>query len=279
MGTVGRPSLIAQVNAFFRARESLLPAERRILQDAWAAHLHPGTLFFQAIRFARFIFPPLWRLTEALQTAHCVRHAAVDALILRAVAEGYAQVVVLGAGYDMRRARFAAALGQTAWFEVDRAATLALKARLPAQVPSEGLRRVEGDLADGDLVARLLDQGLRAERPTLLVLEGVAHYLSIPALQALIAQFQPVAQARLVISFIRPEMARRGDTGIFRRIWSWTGEPPQTWLDDAALRAVAPGWRVAGTLDQAAQIRELVPRAAGRSTGMSQDLAVLEKEP
>lgn len=268
-----RSSLLAQVNAFFRARESRLPADQRILYDPWANKLHPGTFFFQLIRFARFVVPPLGRLVAELQTAHCVRHAAMDALVLGAVSEGYTQVVVLGAGHDMRPARFEEALGLTAWFEVDRAATLAIKAK----IGGPAVTRLDADLTDPDLYGRLQAAGLTPQRPTLLILEGVAHYLPLPTLQALFHQFHPLRRARIVLSFIRPEMAARGDN-IFRRLWRWTGELPQTWLGNTELSALSPHWRLVGAWDQATQVRDFVPHAAGRLTRLSQDIALLEKE-
>ena len=92
-------SLIAGANAWFRAAES----ERRdaILKDDYAIHLAERDPRVQAVRFGRFFIPKLAREIEELQVAHCVRHAAIDRLVLDAIAEGYERVMIVGAGYDI----------------------------------------------------------------------------------------------------------------------------------------------------------------------------------
>jgi hypothetical protein len=94
-GADGR-SLVAGVNAMFRAAESRR-REGRILDDPFAARFAERDARVRAIRAARGFVPGLARLLEELQTAHCIRHRAIDALCLAAAADGYRQVVIAGA--------------------------------------------------------------------------------------------------------------------------------------------------------------------------------------
>ena len=74
-------SQIAIANAFFRARESALPAPDRILDDPFAVALVRSQWRLRALWVLRRIVPGLARLFDELQTVHCVRHASVDALV------------------------------------------------------------------------------------------------------------------------------------------------------------------------------------------------------
>src|SRR5215475_8105975 len=101
-------SLVAGVNALFRANESRRPEGQRLLSDAFADVLSERDPRVSAIRYARFAVPDLRRIVDELQTAHCVRHRAIDELVLEAVRGGFRQIVSIGAGYDMRPLRFEA---------------------------------------------------------------------------------------------------------------------------------------------------------------------------
>src|SRR5947209_887939 len=121
-------SLVAGVNALFRATESKRPEQERLLFDGFAHVLSERDFRVAAVRYARFVLPNLRRLIEELQTAHCVRHRAIDELILDAVrTQGFKQIVSIGAGYDMRPLRFESALEGVRYVEIDHPETLARK--------------------------------------------------------------------------------------------------------------------------------------------------------
>ena len=163
----GTRSLVAGVNALFRSREAQAPARARLLHDPYA-HLfgerHP--LVF-ALRALRFLLPPLRRLIDELQTAHCVRHRSIDELCLQAVArDGFRQVVVLGAGYDTRPLRLGERLPPVRWIEVDHPATAARKARLSARSRLPGsARRISLDLERDELAPALQRPASTRPRP------------------------------------------------------------------------------------------------------------------
>lgn len=271
-------SLTAQINSFFRARETRRPENERILSDEWAHVLHPADVRFQVIRYARFVVPPLNNLVEELQTAHCVRHASVDKLVLQAVDEGYTQVVLLGAGNDMRRSRFADRLGHVKWFEVDRPGNLEFKKKDLSSIPDFKWQAtaVDCELMDPALLDRLKDAGLDPEQKTLYVLEGVIHYLPLDAAETLLKR---LSRGRLVLSFIQPHLVKQ-DNGLFGKIWGMTAEIPITFFDPEALGKLGEksGWKLQGTWDFDAQVKTFVPVAGTRRPDRYQDVAYLDKE-
>jgi methyltransferase (TIGR00027 family) len=105
------------------------------------------------------------------------RTAFVDDAVLRAIAGGVQQVVILGAGYDGRALRFRSP-GVT-FFEVDHPATQADKrARLEEiGASTEGIVFVTADFTEPGLAAALAAQGHDASAPSLVTCEGVLRYL------------------------------------------------------------------------------------------------------
>ena len=189
-----------------------------------------------------------------------VRTRAIDDELL-----GFAgdQVVILGAGYDARAARFERELRGTTVFEIDHPATQARKRDVLPEtgavyVPWDFERRPVSELPD-ELAAR----GLDLARPTLVLWEGVTMYLSEAAIEATFAALRRL-RARLVFTYIE----RRRITGkrAFRSLLTAIGEPWRFGWDPAAL----PGWLAARgfTLerDQAetALARQLLPAELAR---------------
>jgi methyltransferase (TIGR00027 family) len=269
-------SLIAGANAWFRAAESR--RRDKILDDPWAIHLAERDPRVQAIRFARFAIPPLRRQIEELQVAHCVRHRAIDERILRAVADGFRQFVVVGAGYDMRATR----LNLPAVVEIDHPATqnrkIAILAHLPvkpatrvalAHLPVKPATRVALDLSRDDL------RGYDPALPTCFVAEGLIHYLSMQRLEALLGAKS--VRRRWIVSFIRTEMYLRAGS-MFLNLVRAVREIPRLHFSHERLAQVFAGHGLSTfrswTGDE--QVRELVPHAAGRRFELSQDVAEAE---
>ena len=115
-------SLIAMANTFLRARESARPVGDRILEDPWATGLVRNRWRLNILWSLRLVVPGLLGIIDEIQAAHCVRHAAVDVLVRRALTAGHTQVVVLGAGLDARSQRLGREYPLVRWFEVDRSA-------------------------------------------------------------------------------------------------------------------------------------------------------------
>lgn len=257
-------SLIAGANAWFRAAES----ERRdpILVDKYAVHLAERDPRIQAVRFGRFAIPPLAREIEELKVAHCVRHAAIDRLVLDAVEDGFARVMIVGAGYDMRASRF----GLKNVVEVDHPATQARKIERLRSLQVAPVTRVAADLMVDDLPA--------SNEPTVFVLEGFLHYLSPHRFDDLLHSIAAAPRARIIASFIRTEMYVNADS-LFVNLIRLVQEIPRLHFTTEGLRErlARHGFERFRAWDAGAQIDELVPNARGRRIRLSQDVAVAER--
>lgn len=271
-------SLVAGVNALLRVVESQRPAESRILQDPFAARLAEDHAAIWLLRLARFLLPPLKRAIDAQRTAHCVRHRAIDALIAEAIADGFQQIVLLGAGYDMRASRLPAPCVH--WFEVDRGPILQRKARRLRGVPglNPAVASVQADLAEGAALPGLCAAGFDRSAAAVFVLEGVVHYLSPDQVARLLAETAlGPGPRRLILSFIDPAMVPRAGT-TFRAMIRVLREIPRTYFAPEELAALAArfGWTGARHWTGPEQAREFAPQALGRARGLTQEVAWFE---
>lgn len=276
-------SLIAGANALMRMKESARPDKvGRVLDDPFAAALAEDHWVVSALRYGRFALPLLYRAIDELQTAHCVRHRAIDELMLAAVGDGYHQIVIVGAGYDMRAARFGPRLraAGACVFELDLPAT---QRRKRAKLAELSLDDADVDYATVDLTTQTIGDALSttrfdAKQPALYVLEGLIHYLPAPRVKELWAELatpsRTDARRRVVASFIRPaEQARAG--GHLRAMIGAVGEVPRLLFTPARL---AGDVRAAGFRDFASwtfkqQVATFAPEARGRRVGATQDVA------
>jgi methyltransferase (TIGR00027 family) len=258
-----RRSRIAGANAWFRGQEHLHPASLRILDDPWAAALADRAPELLAIRGLAVLLPDLRATLSNLLVAHCVRHRAVDELVVQAIArDGLRQIVVIGAGYDMRASRFGPRFAGVRWIEIDDAATQARKCqRLAGRQDVIPVVRVAAELEDEPLSAILGRTGFDPELPTCFVLEGLVHYLSPAALDAVLAGTALCrAETRIVLTFIEQEMRTRA-SGRLVQLFRAMGEAPQTFwsLPAMATRLSAHGFVGPDSWDFEQQRNSFVP--------------------
>lgn len=274
-------SLVAGVNAMFRALEHTRAAPLRIVDDPFAHRFAERDPRVLGLRALRHVLPSLRRLVDELQTAHCVRHRAIDALVLRALRSGAEQVVIVGAGYDMRAQRLHADHPSARWFEVDHPATQARKLALlkgdplDRQVP---VARVAAKLLHDDLRAHLARVGFVEGAPTCFVLEGLVHYLPPARCEALFAALHHRAAPRAVIlSYIHSDIYARASSA-FIRVVRLLREVPRWHTTPSALAALAAqtGFERCHTWTHAAQIEHFAAPARSRPAPLSQDVAVFE---
>ncbi len=268
-------SQIAIANAFFRARESALPAPDRILDDPFAVALVRSQWRLRALWVLRRIVPGLGRLFDELQTVHCVRHASVDALVRQSLERGVRQIVMLGAGLDARAERLGSDFPEARWWEVDRSPYIAHKRDVLRQDHGRVVH-VTADLSVHGWTVELLKAGLDRDVPTLWVAEGLIHYLPVEALAGLLHDARDLTPSpRLVISFIRPEVAARAD-GTFIRVLRWLREVPMVFFSRQKLEDLAQEnrWSAVQTWDFDQQVQEFAPAARARPHGLSQDVAL-----
>ena len=258
-----RGSLVAAINARFRARETERPGPR-VLEDPYALRLGGAHPALRILEWAEGRFPAIAHMSEAQIAAHCVRHASLDGLVREAVRDGFRQVVIIGAGYDMRSAR----IGGARWFEVDRPPMVRGKDRL---VGPDGVTRVGADVRHDRLLERLVAAGLDPEVPTCFVAEGLVHYLPRERVFELLVELG-TGRRRVLLSWIEPEMSRRV-TSTFREVVRLLGEVPRTFFTRAELTETfaSVGLRFQAW-SYAEQVETFAPAAADRRVGLTQEV-------
>jgi methyltransferase (TIGR00027 family) len=274
-------SLIAGVNARFRAQECEYPPESRILEDPWSGYLAEDHLLIEILSYLRYVIPGLWREVEQLRTAHCTRHRAFDALILEAIEQGFNQIVLVGAGYDMRATRFAERLQSVRWIEADAPSTSAHKWECLTDVPGINLdvERVPVELIESRLAEGLSASGLDGGGSVCFVLEGLIHYLPPSTLDALLEDIAEGGGARRVlVSFIDPDMLGRSSF-VFGNLVKMLREIPRQHyrIGELAANFSAYGFSQTGHWDFEGQVGSFAPQARNRRAGVSQDVAQFDR--
>jgi len=194
----------------------------------------------------------LERATVPGLSAHFQRRKRLIEVWCRAaLAEGFSQVVVLGAGLDTLAVRVSREGGGMRWFEADRAPTLAIKQRV-----YDGIEHppslLELSLARGGIAESLRHGGVDLTLPTFVLAEGLLMYLPPEGVAALFVELaaMPWARARTAFTFME---GADGSSACFRpqsplvAPWlRWRGEPFRSALDPALLEGVlaAWGWRL-----------------------------------
>jgi methyltransferase (TIGR00027 family) len=222
-------SKTALMVAGYRARASARPTP--LCRDPWAAALAGSDGLALAEAFdAHMPHMELWLAVRVEYLDRQVRHL---------MARGASQVVILGAGLDTRSARLARA--GVDFFEVDHPATQADKRERVAALTGypDAARYVACDFERGDdVVDRLLAAGLSAERPTVVVWEGVTPYLSEAAVRATATRLADGLHpaSTLLFDYVSKRMAagdrlREQDHGVRDQVGE-LGEPLRFGTDD-----------------------------------------------
>lgn len=130
------------------------------------------------------------------------RTRVFDRVVTRAIERGNRQIVVLGAGYDLRSLRYGAE--GVRFFEVDHPVTqadkLARMARL--KIDHGTVKFVAADFNSDAVDELLLSAGFALEEPTLFYCEGVTAYLPVKTAARLFAAVRSLAMGgtRLAVS-------------------------------------------------------------------------------
>ncbi|MCC7074106.1 MAG: class I SAM-dependent methyltransferase [Deltaproteobacteria bacterium] len=233
-----RASFTAAMIAVSRSLGRVLPEDARLIDDPFGARFATPLLRVIA-RSAHWLRP----LIEGTLVTVQVRTRLLDEALVGFVEQGGAQVLLLGAGFDARAARFAPALAHARVFEVDQPATQAKKRALMPELPS--LRYLPWDFetqAVAELPRALAALGHDPSQPTLTLWEGVTMYLSAEAVDATARAVRALSApgSRFVLTYLeraaqmRPSAAHRVVARLVRR---W-GEPLRFGFDPAAL----PAW-------------------------------------
>ena len=172
-----KPSNTADAIARVRASEARLPEERRLFEDPYARHFDAEHADVEGI----FQTIPFFVEQVRLRTRY------LDDCVRDAIREGTRQVVLLGAGFDMRALRMPEIVkSHTRVVEVDHLEQLDKKQeRLAAAgvAPPRHVTYAAADLMlpDGELEAALHGAGLDPTQRVLWLAEGLIGYLSAEA--------------------------------------------------------------------------------------------------
>jgi methyltransferase (TIGR00027 family) len=269
-------SRTAEWVAFNRTLGRKLPADAQLADDPYGALFAGTAASLFASHAPRLLAVPLRPSVLYMQ----VRTRAIDDVLHDFVAGGGRQIVLLGAGYDCRAARFAAELADTAVFEVDHPATQVKKRSIlehhnvrsaARYLPFDFEQRPVAELPDA-----LARTGHDRARPTLTIWEGVTMYLSDGAIDASARAVHAYSAAGS--PFVVTYIARReiDNPSAFRRIvrhlvaragepfrFGWEPDELPAWL---ATRGFASDWDrsmtdLAGTLLPPQHTRLLEPWA------------------
>ena len=200
-----RASITAEYMALFRALESSRPPGFRLFHDPYAATFLEGPRRW-LYRIARF--GPGRRLVEAVldrgapgaRETGILRTRWID-VAAAAELEKATQLVLLGAGFDMRAYRLSAAASATI-FELDYPETsLAKQAILRRALRSlpERVRYVGIDFQRRSVSEVLLQAGFDYTRPACFIWEGVTNYLKAEAVDQTLGEIRRTAAGNLLL--------------------------------------------------------------------------------
>ncbi|MGV3618752.1 MAG: class I SAM-dependent methyltransferase [Fimbriimonas sp.] len=167
-------------------------------RESWVSRLYLRLLRFRAFR--TIVFGAQSLITPGILLHFALRKRFIEDAVRAALADGYRQVVVLGAGLDTLTLRLHREYPDVAFAEVDHPASQGAKRNLLPPSVGENVRFLPLDLAAGDMEAKLA-LFLAAEPRTVFVLEGLTMYLPESAVRALFATLVRLApRARVVFT-------------------------------------------------------------------------------
>lgn len=248
-----RPSTTAMIVSFLRGIASLPGRTDPLVNDPHVAHLLPHGPA-KLLRLAQRAASHLPSTRDVLQAATTpfgrhleLRTAAIDACLSSAVANGIAQVVIVGAGLDARAWRLTH-LPPCAFWEIDHPATQALKRTQAEQLPQTPHRVhfAAVDFEHETLEAPLRRAGHDETRPSFWIWEGVTMYLHPDAIRETLCAISRCSApgSRLAMTYLRPDYATMPAwlQGPAHRVFDQLGEP---------LRGAMPREALAALLDAA----------------------------
>ena len=244
-----RQSLTAEYMALFRSLESLRPADSRLFADSDAALFLSGARrwLYRAAKLPggrRMVEGLLDRASPGARAAGIARTKWIDDEAEGALGDG-GQLVLLGAGFDMRGLRLASAarvrVSELDHPETSRAKRAILK-NARRELPGR-IRSIETDFNRQSIADALANAGYDSSRPTCWIWEGVTNYLPAESVDASLRQIaQTTAGGSLLIfTYIEREVLDHparyvGAAKLMERLRSY-GEPWTFGLDPGEARS------------------------------------------
>lgn len=219
-----------------------------ICEDPWALRLAGPEGEALSLRWDQH--SPSMVLWMGLRTRY------LDDSVKQAIARGFEQVVILGAGLDTRAARLAQP--GVRFFEVDQPASQADKHERLSKFegyPMDAATFVPCDFERDDFVQLLDGAGLDRGRPACFVWEGVIYYLAEAAARSTLERLASELDPRSVLMFdyLNSRMAKasprlRDEDRAMKSIIDELGEPMQFGIDDATPLMAECGYRYLRTV-------------------------------
>jgi methyltransferase (TIGR00027 family) len=223
-----KTSMTAQIMCLLRASSFYENDPCLKTNDYIAPRLLPkGILPFARIKMLRTAFIKYFTPPGAYEYV-IVRTKFIDSIVEDALEADFAQIVLLGAGFDSRAIRFYQTDSKAVFFELDAAITQARKvAQLKNRkiAPHENTVYIPIDFNKEDLTEKLKKHGFETNKKSLFILEGITMYLEEAAVRRMFAALRSLsAQHSLIVSdFIYKSVLRKentlfGEQAIYKRI-------------------------------------------------------------
>lgn len=201
--TIEKPCgfLFARWSAGAKAFEYTLPAEKRIISDRYAPY-YSGKVGMEMVGAMQAINP-------SIRKGIVLRARYFDDYARQCSDDGYAQIVLLGAGYDSRFLRLKG-FRHVSIFELDLESTQSIKKaltrRLLGKLPAN-VRYVPINFARDSITARLGAAGFDPRLKTLFIWEGVTLFLNREIIAETLGRLAEIGpHNRIIFDFIPPEM-------------------------------------------------------------------------
>src|SRR5438132_3434579 len=159
-----------------------------------------------------------------IRTHYVLRKKIVERETRAAIDEGFRQVVVIGAGFDVLALRLASEFPLVTFLELDHAATQNAKKRA-AERHESAIAFVATDLRDEPVNVALKRAAFDAEEQTVFIVEGVLMYLTEEQISATLQSIRRAAKACRLIFTAMEEKRFSGSTWLAESWLKRRGEP------------------------------------------------------
>lgn len=233
-----RASKTAQGVALLRAIESTRPPEKRLIYDPYARSMVNSVNLALSKAWVKVgLYDLSWKGAYEYVIA---RERYIDDMLKQALQDGFKQVVILGAGFDMRAFRIEG-MEDVVVFEVDHPATQAAKRENLRKLFGpirENIRFVSIDFNKQTLAERLLASGYNESEQTFFIWQGVTMYLTqqgVDATLSFIAEHSK-AGSRVIFDYFTSSLMHRSVNIKFARIFlNMIGESLDFSIEDGQL--------------------------------------------
>jgi methyltransferase (TIGR00027 family) len=212
-----------------------------------------------------------------IRTHYVLRKKIIERETRAAIDEGFRQVVVIGAGFDVLALRLASEFPLVTFVELDHAATQNAKRMAGERYGSE-VALVATDLREEPVNVALKRTAFDAEEQTVFIIEGVLMYLTEMQVSSTLQSIRRAANACRLI-FTAMESDRFAGSTWLAELWLKQRGEPFRWAitpDKVDAFLTRLGFDVLRIYD-AAEIRaELPPAASGRRVAAGEFIVVAE---